>query len=402
MVSSCAESPSTTTLPPDAMCTKAEGEPIVMTETHRLAPVRVETFLARRPVKTPVRTSFGVMHERPALFVRVEDREGAHGWGEVWCNFPACGAEHRERLILTILAPLLTSRDYSDAREAFVHLTEKTDILALQSGEPGPFAHAIAGIDLALWDLLARRARHPLWRFLGGTSDTAAVYASGINPDAPEDMASAARAEGYSAFKLKVGFGSLRDRRNLEAVRQAAGPGSEVMIDANQAWSCEQARDEISRLADLAPAWVEEPIRADRPIEEWRTLAASTSLPLAAGENARGEAGFSSLISSGAFGVIQPDLAKWGGLSGCLPVAQAIRSAGLRFCPHYLGAGIGLLHSAHFLAALGGDGDRLEVDVNENALRTELMGPLRRVVEGVAHLGEAPGIGVEPDRAVFT
>jgi L-alanine-DL-glutamate epimerase-like enolase superfamily enzyme len=373
-----------------------------MREHAPLKPRRVQTFLLKRPVSRPVQTSFGIMYERPALFVRVEDDEGAHGWGEVWCNFPACGGEHRRRLIETILAPLLVSRSYAGAEDAFEFLDRRTDVLALQSGEPGPFAHAIAGLDLALWDLLARRANLPLWRYLGGSSDVVPLYASGLNPDGPEELVGRSRSQGYRAFKLKVGFGADQDRRNLEAVRAAAGPGAEVMIDANQAWSPEQARREIAHLADLEPSWVEEPIRADRPIGEWRELAASSPIPLAAGENVRGAGAFDDLISSGAFGVVQPDVAKWGGLSGCIPVARAIRSAGLRFCPHYLGGGVGLLHSAHFLAAFGGPGDRLEVDANDNPLRTEFMGPLTGVTDGYARLSEAPGLGINLEPALLS
>ncbi len=68
---------------------------------------RVESFVYRAPVATPVVTSFGVMTERPAVLVRIEDGDGAAGWGEVWCNFPGCGAEHRARLIDTVIAPLV-------------------------------------------------------------------------------------------------------------------------------------------------------------------------------------------------------------------------------------------------------------------------------------------------------
>ena len=72
--------------------------------------------------------------------------------------------------------------------------------------------------------------------------------------------------------------------------------------------------------------------------------------------------------------------------------------AGLRYCPHYLGGGIGLLASAHLLAAAGGDG-LLEVDANPNPLRTEIAPQFTRPVQGRCHLGESPGIGVTPDIA---
>jgi D-galactarolactone cycloisomerase len=100
------------------------------------------------------------------------------------------------------------------------------------------------------------------------------------------------------------------------------------------------------------------------------------------------------------FGVVQPDLAKWGGLSGCLPVARQIRDSGARFCPHYLGGGVGLLASAHLLAAVGGDG-LLEIDSNPNPLRTLIATDLESVRAGQVTLSEHPGLGMEPDLAAL-
>jgi L-alanine-DL-glutamate epimerase-like enolase superfamily enzyme len=117
---------------------------------------------------------------------------------------------------------------------------------------------------------------------------------------------------------------------------------------------------------------------------------------LAAGENMASFAGFDAALASKAFGVIQPDLAKWGGFTGCLSVARKIIDQGARFCPHYLGAGVGLLASAHLLAAAGGDGI-LEVDANPNALRELTCGPLSHPTNGSISLTDAPGLGAEPD-----
>jgi L-alanine-DL-glutamate epimerase-like enolase superfamily enzyme len=82
-----------------------------------------------------------------------------------------------------------------------------------------------------------------------------------------------------------------------------------------------------------------------------------------------------------------------------LAVVDRIAAAGLRYCPHYLGAGIGLLASAHVLAARGSAGGTLEVDSNDNPLRSELCPPLARLESGTISLGDAPGLGVEPDLA---
>lgn len=370
-----------------------------MGNAHHVYPAKLSVHVLRYPVERPVRTSFGTMHDRPAVFVRVEDRDGVHGWGEVWCNFPSCGAEHRARLVETVLQPLLLDRGYDDPAAAYAHLTVATEVLALQAGEPGPMAQAIAGIDLALWDLCARRAGQPLWRFLGGAHDRVQVYASGINPEDPESVVRQKHAEGYRAFKLKLGFGKERDLRNLRAARDALGPGVPLMADANQGWDAPAAATMAAAMAELDIAWLEEPLRVDRPVAEWQALARQSPVPLAGGENLLGQAAFQAAIDASFLAVVQPDLAKWGGISGCLPVVRAIRAAGLRYCPHYLGAGIGLMASAHLLAAVdgAGHGGLLEIDSNDNPLRTLLSEPLRRLENGTARLGQAPGIGIEPD-----
>lgn len=368
----------------------------VLPSAVSVTPVSVETFVFRYPVSTPVRTSFGVMHDRPALFVRVVDEDGTVGWGEVWCNFPAVGAEHRARLIESALAPKLIGQTFGSPAAAFHDLTDAMAVLAIQSGEPGPLAQAIAGIDIALWDVAARKAKQPLWGLLGGASPSVGVYASGINPEVPEKLAARRQEEGYRAFKLKVGFGAERDLANLKALRATLGDDAALMVDANQAWTLPQALDMAPRLEPFGLRWLEEPIRADRSWEEWKRLAGSTKLELAAGENLAGDAAFDAALRSNALGVVQPDLGKWGGFSGCLGVAAKIREAGLRFCPHWLGGGIGLIASAHLLAATGGNG-LLEVDANPNPLRDELCGPIRAPVNGICTLTNAPGLGELPD-----
>src|SRR5690606_8697995 len=284
-----------------------------------------QVHVLRYPVEHPVRTSFGVMHDRPAVFVRVEDRDGAHGWGEVWCNFPACGAEHRARLVDTVLRPLLVGRAYAAPAEAYAHLSAATAVLAIQAGEPGPMAQAIAGVDVALWDLCARRAGRPLWAFLGGTDDRVAVYASGINPDDPEQVVSRKRQEGYRAFKLKLGFGQERDLGNLRRVRALLGPGVPLMADANQGWDASVAATMAQAMAELDIAWLEEPLRADRPLAEWQALAHQSPVPLAAGRNCLGADAFRTAIDGAFLRVGQPDLAQWGGIPGVRPVARAGR-----------------------------------------------------------------------------
>lgn len=371
-----------------------------MTDALRIR--KLEALLFRAPIEEPLRTSFGVLTNRPALLVRAEDADGAVGWGEVWCAFPPCGAEHRAALIDTLLAPAVTGEDWESPAAAFEAMTARTHIMMLQAAEPGPLAQAISGVDIALWDLAARRAGQPLWRHLGGTGfGDMPVYASGINPDRPQVIASAKRSEGYTAFKLKVGFGEHRDVANLRTLRDVLGPDARLMVDANQGWDLETALAMAARLAEFDIAWLEEPLACDRPAAEWAALAKASPVPLAAGENQRGAAEFDAMIGSRACGYIQPDMTKWGGFTGCLPVAKKIIDAGLTYCPHYLGGAIGLMASAQLLAAVGGDG-LLEADVNPNPLREEMLGSPPPITDGRMTLPDAPGLGVEPDLAGLT
>ena len=359
-----------------------------------LAKINVTVY--RASVERPVRTAFGLMTDRPAVIVQAVEQDGTVGYGEIWSNFPQCGAEHRARLVLGNCAPLVLDQTFASSIELFDHLSARLRNLVLQTGEPGPIAQAIAGIDIAVWDILARRAGLPLWRLLGGKGDgRLPAYASGINPDRAMAQATEAAAGGFRAFKLKIGFGREQDLANMSALRNHLGPEVPIMVDANQAYDLDQALAMSEQLAPFAPAWFEEPLPADSAIEDWDMLRRASPIPLAGGENLRGDAAFDEAIQAGIFAVIQPDLAKWGGISKVLPLAARIQASGARYCPHYLGGGIGLLASAHLLAASGGDGI-LEIDSNRNPLREGLAQPFPSLEDGRFVLKDAPGLGVTP------
>jgi L-alanine-DL-glutamate epimerase-like enolase superfamily enzyme len=377
------------------------GESGLAGAASRIAPAtaiaRAEVIVCRAPLERPVVTSFGAMRQRPAVLVRIEDGDGAHGWGEAWCNFPACGAEHRARLLAQTVLPLALGRALPSPWAVHGELEARLRVLALQTGEAGPLAQALAALDIALWDLAARRAGLPLARLLRADAPASVpVYASGIDPGAAPALIGASRAAGFGRFKMKLGFGRERDLAAVSAVRAALATGETLLLDANQAWDLEAATGMAAALAPHAPAWLEEPLAADAPLADWQALASATSIPLAAGENLRGAPAFADALRGGALAVIQPDACKWGGVSGCFGVALETLAAGRRYCPHYLGGGIGLLASAHLLAAAGGDG-WLEVDVNPNPLREGLAQPFPVIGGGRLTLPAGAGIGAEPD-----
>ncbi|WP_274425264.1 mandelate racemase/muconate lactonizing enzyme family protein [Chelativorans sp. YIM 93263] len=359
----------------------------------------LEAHVLRVPIDNPVVTSFGEMHSRPAVFVEVKTRDGFSGWGEVWCNFPTVGAAHRARLVQSVLTPLLVGETFETPRDAFAKVTARTEVLAIQSGEPGPLAQVIAGVDIALWDLVARRAELPLYRlFTEREVESLPVYASGLNASQPEKLAEEKHAEGHRRFKLKVGFGRERDVRNLETLRAAFGAETPLMVDANQAWTAAEALEMSRILSEFDPLWLEEPLRADAPLADWRALAENSPIALALGENLRGDAAFAEMTNAGVARYVQPDIAKWGGFSGCIPVGGAALDAGLTVCPHWLGGGIGLIASWHLLAALGGDG-LLEVDSNPNPLRDDISEMMPAISSGEMRAPDGFGLGIQPNIA---
>ena len=358
----------------------------------------IETFAFRVPTK-PIKVSFGTFRDRPCVLVRVVDVDGHEGWGEVWCNWPAVGAEHRARLAADI-GERLMGRTLASPDEAFHSLTKEMEVLVLQTGESGPIAAAIAGIDIAIWDLSARKKGVPLYRHLGGANtEFVPVYATGINPDQPEEFAVARYREGHRAFKLKIGFGREIDVRNLANMRKALGNDAKLMCDANQALSLEAA---IALSREIAPSnlsWLEEPLRVDAPEDDWQSLATASPIELAGGENFQGDQ-LDGAVAGHVYGVLQPDVTKWGGITGNIRVGRAAVAAGKRYCPHYFGGGIALLASLHLLAAAGGEG-LLEFDCHPNAGREIVVGPLLPVHEGRVPVPTGPGLGSIPDLGAF-
>ncbi len=347
----------------------------------------------RAPIGKPVTTSFGTMRDRPAVFLRVEDADGCFGWGEIFANWPASGAEHRVRLLIEDIADLALNTPISDPASLFEELTRRSHIRALQCGEWGPFQQAIAGLDIAMHDLFARRENLSLCQFLN--KDSRAVvpyYASGIHVNDADAAILNARRAGAKDFKVKVGFNVNRDIAAICELRSGLDQDETLFADANQAWDLSAATEFLDGIPEMSIGWLEEPMPADACNSEWNVLASRTNIPLAGGENLSGYQAFADAITGAAFGVIQPDIVKWGGITGCFSVAKKTLSAGSRYCPHFLGGGIGLIASAHLLAAVGGDG-LLEVDANPNPLR-DLLAPAKFRTGGVYQITKETGLGV--------
>ncbi|MEK9924795.1 MAG: mandelate racemase/muconate lactonizing enzyme family protein [Alphaproteobacteria bacterium] len=362
----------------------------------------VEAILLRAKIDVPVQTSFGTMYDRPALLVRITDAEGCVGHGEIWCNFPSRGAEYKAGLLVSEFAYWLKGRHFSSPAEIFDGLTAAFAVLGLQTADPGTLLQVIAGVDQALWDMVARRQGMRLCALFGAPGDAVRAYASGIHPKEARERVQLARERGFTAFKVKVGFGEDVDRDGLAVARQLIDDDHQLMIDANQAWmSPQQAADNINALSRFDLKWIEEPLRASAAPAQWQELANMISVPLAGGENLPTLDAVDAYQAQALFAFVQPDIGKIGGFTGLLRIfggRDAVQSPPDSVeCPHWLGGMVGLAASAQLLT-VSGDAGLLEVDVNDNPIRESLADwDLRPSNGGRIELPEDDGIGIVPD-----
>ncbi len=269
-------------------------------------------------------------------------------------------------------------------------------------------------LDVALWDLAGKILGQPCWKLLGGLSDRVRAYASSGTLRPPRAMAETARRyleQGYPAMKVRFHRGDWRDDiLALEAVRAEVGGGLTLMVDCNQGWrmpwdtehpwSLKDAVAVARELERLQVYWMEEPLhRGD--YDGMAALRQMTDVRIAGGEMTRELHEFRTLIQRGCLDVLQPDVVLVGGITGLRRVGLMALEHDLVFTPHTWGNGIGLLANAHLVAGCTGapflevpyDPPEWDVDRRDYMLAR----PVVVDREGWIVLGDAPGMGFEPD-----
>ncbi|MFC4943529.1 mandelate racemase/muconate lactonizing enzyme family protein [Pseudonocardia sp. GCM10023141] len=200
---------------------------------------------------------------------------------------------------------------------------------------------ALSAVDIAIWDLRARRAGLPLFRFLGAHRDDVEVYGSGrathaMTPDQLVEGAQGYLAEGYSAIKLRIGARRAEeDVARVRTVREAVGDQVRIMVDCNERLDLPTAQWVGSRLRDLDVFWMEEPLRSD-DIAGHATLAAGLGLPIAVGEHLHGRFEFAAYLRERAASVLQPDVPLTGGVTEWLRISAIAEASGATLSPHFL------------------------------------------------------------------
>lgn len=271
------------------------------------------------------------------VVVEVVDDEGGVGTGFSWT--PTIGASAVAALLADDIRAFAVGAP-SDPRELWPALWEHLH----EAGSSGVTTIAMAGLDLALWDLRSRRAGEALGEAIGRQrTGPSTAYGSGVNlhysdSDLGEQIDRWVAA-GFDAIKIKVGSPSIeRDIRRVALARRRLGPDRSLMVDANQRWSAAQAVAAVERLAEFDLAWVEEPVRADDldAAAEVADAVRPLGVRVAMGENLGTVHRFREAISRGAADVLQPNVIRVGGITPWLRIVDEIVGAGLTPAPHLL------------------------------------------------------------------
>jgi L-alanine-DL-glutamate epimerase-like enolase superfamily enzyme len=274
-----------------------------------------------------------VSQETPIL--RIHDTDGGVGTGYTYTI--GTGGPSVMKLLERTLGPALIGREASEIERIWrdlLFLTHATSVGAITS-------LALAAIDTALWDLKCRRHSEPLHRMAGGAQRRIPLYTTEggwlhIETAALVDDAVEAKARGFGGSKIKIGRPHVsEDVSRLEAVRKAVGPAFEIMTDANQRFTVDEAIRRARCLTPLDIAWLEEPLTADDLMGHVR-LSQSTTLPVAVGESLYSHLHFREYLQQGACSIVQVDVARVGGITPWLKVAHMAECFNVPVCPHFL------------------------------------------------------------------
>ena len=355
----------------------------------------IESILVALPYEhgapKPARHGIGTWETQDILFVRVDTDTGLTGWGEAFSN---ASSPVTVPAISQVVAKLGIGRDPRDIETIMLDLTRRTQSMA----RSGPVAFALSGFEIALWDLAGKIAGEPVWRLLGGTPrSTIPAYASLFRIGSPDLVARVARTaveRGYSRIKLH--------EHSIEAVaaaRAAIGPDVGLMVDTNCFWT---SVDDVVSFCDDAErfelSWLEEPFFPADSYDAMARIRERVRIPIAAGENLGNYNDLRWMVDSHGVDVVQPSVAKIGGVSQLRKAIAYALNDGTAVAPHSPYLGPALIAAIHVIAAMPG---AVFCEHRFCDLAASPIGDCVVSRNGALTVPQGPGLGFEVDEAVI-
>jgi galactonate dehydratase len=362
------------------------------------ADIRIIDVIAHPLTQTlphPTVTSWGRYTEVSIVLVEVRTNVGITGVGEALARFsPKAYAD----LIETSLKPRLVGGNPTDI---MAHWRTMRRALSGRSG--GILFEAIAGVDIALWDILGKVAGLPIHRLLGGLGRSEVpVYAASVNwgsDEAMDEELDRYIEKGFPRIKVKVANPVKEARRRIERLRKRAGDDIELCVDANWAYTLEEAVEVGRALTDNAYFWFEEPLRPEdeRGYEELHRRCAT---PLAAGESNFTLDQVMRLVENRTLSYLQPDVARSGGITETRRMAEFAAAHDVQYAPHIGMSGIVCETASVHLAAAMPNLRAMECETDSSPFKTAITGAAPgadRQKNGLLPVPTGPGLGIEID-----
>lgn len=327
-----------------------------------------------------------------SVIVKVTTEDGTVGWGETY----GIVAPHAVTTIIDdVLAPIAVGRD---ARDVAVIQEDLYDLMRVRGFHGGYYVDAIAGVDIALWDVCAKLAGLPLVKLLGGQrAERLPAYVSGLPRATLAERVALARewvAKGFDAVKYAAAVSHEGIVAEMRALREALGPDVKVMVDLHWKFSAAEAIQLIDALAPHRPYFVEAPC-APEDVDGLAEVAAKSRVPIAAGEEWRTVHEVLPRLSRRAVSILQPEMGHTG-VTQFLAIGRLAAAFAARVMPHAsIGVGIFQAASLHAAATLPNvpyhEYQHSIFDKNLAYVTTAM-----RCDAGFYHLPSGPGLGVEP------
>jgi L-alanine-DL-glutamate epimerase-like enolase superfamily enzyme len=297
------------------------------------------------------------------------------------------------------LRDLLVGEDPRDINR----LTDLMYRRTLSYGRRGATIHAISGVEIALWDILGKSVGQPIHRLLGGRRHEAfATYASFLAPATAEEALTLAQRhidDGFGAVKLgwgHLGTNPADDIAMVGAIRRAVGPDVDIMLDMGFPVPLERARYLSHGLAEHGVYFLEEPLSTD-DVATYGRLTESSPTPIAAGEKETTLYPFLDLMDRGGLRIIQPDVARVGGIMETFRIGCHAAARGVTIIPHCWSTDILVAATLQVMSTID-DCPYIEINVLDNPLRSNLITEPLRPKNGILTVPDRPGLGIELNR----
>jgi galactonate dehydratase len=369
-----------------------------VTAATNSAEIRITDVIAhplKQSLPQPTVTSWGTYTEVSIVLVEVRTNAGIVGVGEALARFsPKAYAE----LLETSLKPRLVGGNPTDIQAHW-----RTMRRALSGRSGGMLFEAIAGVDIALWDILGKVAGLPIHRLLGGMGRTEVpVYAASVNWGSEEFMDRELDnylEKGFPRIKIKIANPVKDACRRIARLRKRAGDDIELCVDANWAYTLEEAVEVGRALSDNSYFWFEEPLRPEDEVG-YEELHRRCATPLAAGESNYTLDQAMRLVASRTLSYLQPDVARSGGISETRRMAEFAAAHDVQYAPHIGMSGIVCETASVHLAAAMPNIRAMECETDASAFKTALTGAAPgadRQKNGMLPVPTGPGLGIEID-----